>query len=439
MPALLNVTYTPNYIGSHRICFRTTQPSYCCYLDDSASVIGVPKTTVIDLDEFETCLQDLPSQVGCGDTPLDGYIQPFCVDQGSDLNRVSFTADFPSTPCQSYSVQCQVSSVAEIQVSDPGYGWLPGDVPTVTITDLSGYGSGATAEAVMACNDSNICFVESITIIDPGESYYLINQIVVDISLPTDPGGTPAQAQVTALDDCGTFTVPNCDGTDNPTEYELWGGPQYAINVCAGNFGPVGFKYDITQNPESLPGDVCFNLSTGVLGEYTCNISPAGTHNGKNYYTMVNPDCVTPYDAFIAPNAWTVWYSTGNGFVDQWVLSEGLDQYIYVQWYLPVSSSPDVPLGNWVIGPDSGVIDLESTDTNCQISCCNCVKYEVINTALTEAREFYYTSCQDQSIVTGSVDPQDTITICAVPGSFWVQNPDDNQYVEFVVSGIQDC
>jgi hypothetical protein len=475
MPALLNVTYTPNYIGSHRICFRTTQPSYCCYLDDSASVIGVPKTTVIDLDEFETCLQDLPSQVGCGDTPLDGYIQPFCVDQGSDLNRVSFTADFPSTPCQPYSVECQVSSVAEIQVSDPGYGWLPGDVPTVTITDLSGYGSGATAEAVMACNDSNICFVESITIIDPGESYYLINQIVVDISLPTDPGGTPAQAQVTALDDCGTFTVPNCDGTDNPTEYELWGGPQYAINVCAGGAGPQAFKYIVTPNPtyDGLGPELLLNntFETSV-DDWTQDFSPSVTwssnYGGSAQFNVADSVGGISQDILTIGQEYTV-------DIDLTIIFDGsctpeLESFTSftifagTAVYGPLNFSGSQSFSFNITCTDNTIFRIEAWDPEgctsndlldpqmyCSyvsvkgvgvpipVSCCDCVKYEVINTALTEAREFYYTSCQDQSIVTGSVDPQDTITICAVPGSFWVQNPDDNQYVEFVVSAIQDC
>lgn len=590
MPALLTVTYTPNYIGSHRICFRTTQPSYCCYTDDSASIIGVPKTTVIDLQDFEVCLQDLPLAVGCEGSIVDGYIQPFCVDQGSDLNRISFTATFPSQPCSSYKIECEESGVGEIAVINGGYGWPVGVVPTI-IVNTSGSGFGFTATATMDClPGDNFCSIDDIDITNPGEEYFYLDQLSIEISpLPScesnellidgnfvngflnwnvippvdgwllTPGMVPyynipvysstggsieqtiltpgktylidfekvivearsgtvrfivtaglfsslgtasnqymisinsgdpdfdaplsitltcfgssvfsiyadssttdplnrasltavsvieicdiidPELEIISLNDCGQFLVPNCDGSDNPTEYEIQGTPQYSINVCSGGTGPVAAsagKYNITLNPESLPGDICFNLGTEAFGPYTCNISPAGTHNGKNYYLMVAPNCVTPYDALIAPNVWTVWYSTGNGYVDQWVLSEGLDQYVYVQWYLPVSSSPDLPLGSWVIGPDSGVIDLQSTDTNCQVSCCNCVKYEVINIALTEAREFYYTSCQDQSIVTGSVDPQDTITICAVPGSFWVQDPDDNQFIEFVVSGIQDC
>lgn len=110
---------------------------------------------------------------------------------------------------------------------------------------------------------------------------------------------------------------------------------------------------------------ICFNLGIEAVGPYTCSISPAGTYNGKDYYIMVAPDCVTPYNLAIAPKVWTVWYSTGNGYVNQWVLSEGLNQYLAVQSYLPVSSSPDVPLGNWVIGPEAGAIDVSSTDTNC--------------------------------------------------------------------------
>jgi hypothetical protein len=439
MPAILSITYTPNYPSNHRICFRTTGSAYCCYNDDSPSVIGVPKTVDIELDDFELCLQDLPAEVGCAGSVVEGYVQPICIDQGSVINRVDFTATFSSTPCSAYNIECQESGIAEIELTEQGLGWLPGEIATITITDNSGYGSGATAEAIMACNDSNICYVESILITDQGEFYYFVNQISIDISLPPSLGGTPATAIVSSVDDCSTFTVPDCDGTANPTTYKLWAGSEYAINICAGGAGPVGATYNITENAIALPGDICFTLGTEGFGPYTCSISPAGTYNGKNYYIMVGPDCVTPYDRFIAPNAWTVWYSTGNGYVDQWVLSEGLNQYLYVQSYLPVSSSPDVPLGNWVLGPESSVIYLLSTDTNCQISCCNCVKYDVINLALVDSFDFYYTDCSDQTIKLLTIAGQETLQVCAIDSSVWVENVDNNDNFEYVVSAIQDC
>jgi hypothetical protein len=591
MPALLSVTYTPNYIGNHRICFRTTQVSYCCYTDDSFSVIGVPKTTVIDLDEFETCLQDLPVQVGCEGSVVDGYIQPFCVEQGSDLNRVSFTATFASNPCTPYRIECTESGIGEISVINPGYGWPVGVAPTITV-NTSGSGIGFSATATMEClPGDNFCSIDSVVIDNTGFGYFYPNQLSIEVDplpscisnnlitngdfttdlsgwtlapvsdvfywdsgaarydnilygattpgfinqdiltpgttyeitidtiallantgycqiiisagtfdisgtqpnqfsilrLPTDPlyttpitvtltctGSTSfniyayttatdpgsiirfsevsvvelcdviePELEITLLDNCGTFTLSNCDGSNNPVEYEIQGTPAYAINVCSGGVGPIGSKYTITSNPELIPGNICFNLGIEAVGAYTCSISPAGTHNGKDYYIMVAPDCVTPYNAQIAPNVWTVWYSTGNGYVDQWVLSEGLDQYLYVQSYLPVSSSPDVPLGNWVIGPESGAIDLVSTDTNCQVSCCNCVKHDIFNSRLTgDAIEFYYTDCVDQTIKTGSVDAgglSTYIQLCAVRQSVWPVNPQDNQYLLTSISNTQDC
>ena len=458
MPALLSVTYTPNYIGPHRICFRTTQPSYCCYTDSSASVIGVPKTTVIELDEFETCLQDLPSIVGCSDTPLDGYIQPFCVDQGSDLNRITFTADYPSNACQSYRVQCNESGIAQIEVTEQGLGWLFGEVPTVTITDLSGYGSGATAEAVMACNDAAICYVESITIIDPGEFYYLINQIVIDISLPTDPGGTPAQAQVALLDTCGTFTILNCDGSNNPAQYQLWGGALYGINVCSSGPGPSGPKYFISPNA-SEPGlgpELITSFSpTGnffITGNLEWNGGTGSPYAPDYLYcepdipggTIENGDILNPgftYEIII--NA----YSDGNN--NAITISSGANSISTGNY---VGFTPSTPF-TLVAGGTGIIIDIPLSDKPTFVggvsirqvlniaSCCDCTKYEVVNTALTgDPLEFYYTACDSQEITLATIDPQDTILdICAVPGSIWAKNPSDNRFLEFIISGIQDC
>jgi len=325
MPAILSITYTPNYPSNHRICFRTTGSAYCCYNDDSTSVIGVPKTVEIELEDFELCLQDLPAEVGCAGSVVEGYVQPICIEQGSDVNRVAFTATFPSAPCSAYNIECQESGIAEIELTEQGLGWLPGDIATITIIDNSGYGSGATAEAIMACNDSNICYVESILITDPGEFYYFANQISVDISLPIDIGGTPATAIVSSVDNCSTFTVPDCDGTANPTTYQLWAGSQYAINICAGSPGPDAFKYIVTPDP----------------------------------------------------------------------------------------------------------ID---------ISCCDCVKYDVINTELSGTPiQFYYTDCVTQTITLAALDSQDTTQVCAVRSSVWPSDPNNNQYFEYISSATQDC
>jgi len=320
MAATLTVSYTPQYQGAHRICFRTTQTAYCCYLDQSLSVIGTPKTTEIDLTEFESCLVDPPAELGCVASTLNGYVQPACEASDSLADIVTFNVTYPNpTICDTYQIQCNLSGVANIEVTNTGYGWLSGDVPTVTITDLNGLGIDATATAVMRCSPEEICQVDSIIIDAPGEFYYDPALVLVDISLP--PGsGIPAEAIVTAVENCGTFTVPDCDGTANPTTYELRGGADYAINVCSG-----------------------------------------GTPDAPNY---------------------------------------------------SIKSS--------------------------LVSCCNCVKYEVKNTAAI-LFDYYYVDCIDQTIKLATLSANSTEEICAVEGGVWVVNPTDNPDFVVTVAATQDC
>jgi hypothetical protein len=589
MAAILSITYTPNYVGCHRICFRTSEENYCCYLDESGVVVGTPKTVIINLTEdYSDCIVTTPIEFGCqGELTVEGYIQACCVDANSLTGRIPFDAEYNSTPCESYSITCPESGIGSVLVVDGGYGWPVGFTPTVNLINTGVLGSGFLAHATMTClPGENFCSINDIIVDDPGENYFDLNDLSIDISplpscisndlivngdfttnlndwiitpvpnvfywdsgavrynntvygattpgfigqniltpgntyevtintvsllantgycqiiisagtfdisgtqpnqfsilrLPTDPlYTTPITVTLTctgstsfniyayttaidagsiirlsdisvveqcvsenpiidivSLDGCPTFVVPNCDGSANPATYALRGGSASVstINVCSGGAGPVGAKYTITKNAIALPGNICFNLGIEAFGPYTCSISPAGTYNGKNYYIMVAPDCVTPYSSQIAPQVWTVWYSTGNGYVNQWVLSEALNQYLYVQNYLPVSSSPNFPLGNWVIGPESGAIDISSTDTNCQVSCCDCRLYQIV---VRNPIDMYYTSCNNQAIDVISVESGIIgVTVCAAENSVWPVNKDDNAEI-LSITDVGSC
>lgn len=434
MAAILSVTYTPAYSGCHRICFKTSQASYCCYQDNSPSQPGTQKITDIDLDDYVECLVDLPLEVGCeGGSNVDGYVQPCCTDAASLENRVPFTAVFSTVPCTSYRVECEESGVGEIQIINAGYGWPIGVTPNI-IVNTTGSGSGFVATATMNClPGDNFCSIDDIDITDPGLEYFYINQLSVSVSplptcisnelvtngdFPTDLSGwtlapsfapnifiwynngvrynlayanttpgfisqdiltpgktyeiridslalgcttgylqfivsagdfdisgtqpnqfnifrtfndpvyttpifvtltcvgstsfniyayttdlTPAarldfddvsvievctavnpELDVIALDDCGTFTVPECNGDSNPTQYDIFGTPAYAINVCSGGAGPVagvGGKYNITPNP---PGVSCCDcIEYNVVVRNPIDI----------YYTDCNQNIVT--------------------------------------------------------------------------------------------------------------------------------------------------
>jgi hypothetical protein len=455
MAAILTVTYTPNYSGNHRICFKTTGQTYCCYNDDSASVIGLEKSTIIDLEDFELCLGTLPQRVACNATNVDGYVQPVCIEQSSDLNRVAFIADFSSIVCSAYSIECQESGINEITIVEPGYGWPVGVVPTVTVVDSTGQGIDFQADLTMNClpNDS-FCSIGEITITNPGENYYDTDTLTVEISpLPTcignellidgnfvngfdswtvvpspdgweltpsmvpyynipvysstggsleqvilDPGktyliefekvivesvdgvvrfivsagsfsstGTESNQymitrnagdpdydgplsitltcsgssvfsiyadssttdplnrvtvtavsvievceiinpnlQVTSVDGCGTFTVPNCEGIDNPIIYELRGGPQYAINVCSGGTGPEGAKYVITPDPVDVSCCDCIQYNIVVRNpidiyytDCTQTIVSASVEAGALGFTFCAiPNSIWPVNTF---------------------------------------------------------------------------------------------------------------------------------------------
>jgi hypothetical protein len=108
MSTTLTVTYTANYLGCHRICFKTTGEDYCCYTDTTDSTIGESKTVEIVLQDYEECLGTLPPQVGCDDySELTGYVQPCCTEETSTDNRVPFTVQYPETPCDYFTVQCE--------------------------------------------------------------------------------------------------------------------------------------------------------------------------------------------------------------------------------------------------------------------------------------------------------------------------------------------
>jgi hypothetical protein len=115
---------------------------------------------------------------------------------------------------------------------------------------------------------------------------------VIEICTIVDP-----DLEVTALDTCGTFTVPGCSETPNPTTYELRGGSESVneIRVCTPDPGPIGPKYDIqagggfsccvcklynviVRNPIDIYYTDCFqtidviSVESGIIGVTICAV-----------------------------------------------------------------------------------------------------------------------------------------------------------------------
>lgn len=162
--ASISITYTPNYLGCHRIYFREDgNPEYCLYVDDSASVIGEPKTTEIILaGEYEGCIT-IPEGVACNNIPVEGYIQPCCAAEADEESKVPFDFNIDADTCDSYAVSCQSSGIAFIFMTDAGEGYT--STPSVVILNAA----GGTGFAYTVNMDGSI--VDSVTVTNSGKNY----------------------------------------------------------------------------------------------------------------------------------------------------------------------------------------------------------------------------------------------------------------------------
>jgi hypothetical protein len=108
----------------------------------------------------------------------------------------------------------------------------------------------------------------------------------------------------------------------------------------------------VLECPE--PVDICFTHTKEASPIVSCNVSPEpGLVNGKLYYKAVNDDCVTQFTSGVPAIPYYVWFSTSGTYINKWVVSPLYDNGIDVTSYLPVSSSPDYPIGEWtIVNPD---------------------------------------------------------------------------------------
>ncbi|NDC94759.1 hypothetical protein EB118_05850 [bacterium] len=195
--ASISVTYTPYYQGCHRIGYKesTSLADYCIYIDSSESVIGEPKTVVIEINtpEEEACahVENYQCQDGID---IVGYVQACCSAVDDEESKIPFSFSAETLACNSYEVECLGSGIFTIEVTNPGSGYTV--APLVTIT--GGSGTGASAEALI--NAGSVIVVQ-ITSGLCGDGYSFTNPSTVTIAPPDTPG-VQATAQISLLRPC---------------------------------------------------------------------------------------------------------------------------------------------------------------------------------------------------------------------------------------------
>ena len=474
MAAILSIDYTPYYNGCHRICFRSTELEWCCYLDESPTVIGTTKTVSINLSQdYAQCLVTVPTQIGCsGDTEITGYIQACCVDADSLVDRIPFSTDFPQEECSTYSVSCTESGIGEITINNPGYGYPIGVVPTITVTDSSGLGTGFVGTVTMEClPGDNFCSIDDITITDPGENYYNLNTLTVDVS---------------PLPSCiSDELITNGDFATDLSGWTLE--PAFAPNIFVWNAGNA--RYNSNTYGNTTPGFISQNILTpGRTYEIRIDTLALGCTTGYLQFTVSAGD----FDiSGTQPNQFNVFrtftdpvYTTPISVTLTCVGSTSFNIYAYTTDASPAArldfSDVSVIEICTVIDPELEVTDIDKCGTftipGCGetpnpnlyeiwggsasvnsiyvcspdpgpvgpkydiqaepgISCCACKLYNII---VRNPIDMYYTDCFQTidiiSVEAGVIG----VTVCAIENSVWPANPLDNAEI-LSITEVGDC
>jgi hypothetical protein len=290
----LDIQFTSIYAGTHRVCWRigSSGPYNCA-------------TTVVCLGGGATCSTTVPilmSDLQCESVLIEGYVQPDCVDVGSEDSRTYFTSIFyPEPPCGNFLVACNSVEITGVTVTDPGSGYTPSS--SISWTTSGGGGAGAYGTATIDLAGS----VDVITVTDGGSGYTSAPTII----FATSPGGDTAtgtgilgQCPIANLgEDCGGVTVsvgPSNVGTD--------------FSVCY-NTAPIATGWDVSESGccytcstvefenTGLSNDTVYYISCSTLAWTTlvlnpsdvvtvCAVTNSWTGIGPNTTVTVTPGCL---------------------------------------------------------------------------------------------------------------------------------------------------
>lgn len=203
--ATITVTFTAQYAGTHRVCFRIqgSGDSYDC--NTLISCVGGGTSCVAVINTFvdpEWC-----------DNPVvfEGYVQPTCEDVLSTNSREGWSENYvPSPTCEAWTVTCAFTDITTINITDPGNGYtgVPGDYtvtinytgdsPTQTVTTNNVViGTGFIIDSEITTAGTSYVRSEEITAFDniiPGSGYD-VNGTYTDV--PVIGTGIDATADVT--------------------------------------------------------------------------------------------------------------------------------------------------------------------------------------------------------------------------------------------------
>lgn len=255
--ATLEVTFTANYAGSHRICWRI-QGSGSPY-DCSATISCVGGGT--------TCVGSIPVTVNTtscdGPIIFEGYVQATCEALSSTSGRLVFTETFtPTVTCVRHEITCARTGIDTpgITFTSHGQGYLPADVFAIN-RDLSDPETlDATGFAVSGFGTGAITSISSL--LSAGTGY-----VALEVLNITDAAGS-----------LGTIRIDSVGGSGEVLTYTL-------TAPGSGYIGPFTFPggSGVGADFEILPEGVDYQRDGAILG---FTVASVGLYSIEPLYTV---------------------------------------------------------------------------------------------------------------------------------------------------------
>lgn len=367
--ASITVTFTSEYIGCHRVCYRLNNSGgYSCTNVDCAGGGASCSVTIPITVDNETCTT----------VEFDGYVQACCQDVSSLVDRIPFSTSFvPSPSCKRYLATCNNVPLASISVTNGGSGYTIGSHPSVSFSGGGG-GSGATATANVG---TGFILTTNITFIGGGSGYVDGTYAGVNIL-----GGSGSGA-------VGTFTVS--------------GG-----QVVSGLITTPGSGYqntDVLHPDASMMGGNISNATFSVNTDYGKVISVTLNTVGSGYTVAPAVTIAPPPSGTTATATANLGYCTG--FTVDSCVGQGNP---ILENTLQPGQSVDFCTAGSAPAPSGYAISLDTG------SClCNCTSTTIQATG-SSGLVFYSATLCDGAIHQGTLNPlgsPNSATVCIVSGS----------------------
>jgi hypothetical protein len=368
-------------------------------------------------------------------------------------------------------VLCTESGIGEITINNPGYGYPIGVVPTITVIDSSGIGTGFVGTVTMEClPGDNFCSINDINITNNGENYYDLNTLTVDVSpLPScisdeliinggfNDGSNGWTVSPTGLvPDAWNFSVPSA--SYDMTLYSSTQPGKLSQNILTpGKTYNISFKMSIkvtNGNGYVVVSAGTFNLSGTQPNQYLHTQLPGPAFNGTLTTTLTCTG-TSEFSIYVysdVPEITTLFTLDDISVIE---ICTAVDPDLEVTaidrcgtFIVPGCSDPSNPTtyelwgGSqsvntiYVCSPDPGPVAPKYTvQAEPGISCCACKLYNII---VRNPIDMYYTDCFQTidiiSVEAGIIG----VTVCAIENSVWPANPADNAEI-LAITEVGDC